>query len=138
MKKPGHRPGLLPRKKPLRAAALKLPLAIPPRPQAGASWLFPVKVVCGQAVQRLGDVFRHHVAGLLQRQPFHHASQRVAAGDSRSTAVGHKLGRLNPLAVQPQVKLHHIAAPAHRPAVGIRRIHPPDVAGVISLVDELG
>lgn len=29
-------------KKPLEAAASKSPLAIPPRPQAVASWLFPV------------------------------------------------------------------------------------------------
>jgi hypothetical protein len=42
VKNPGHRPGLLPRKKPLGPAAPKPPLAIPPRPQVGASWLFPV------------------------------------------------------------------------------------------------
>ena len=43
VKNPGHRPGLLPRKKPLEAAAPKPPLTIPPWPQTGASWLFPVK-----------------------------------------------------------------------------------------------
>jgi hypothetical protein len=42
VKNPGHRPGLLPRKKPLGPAAPKPPLAIPPQPQVGASWLFPV------------------------------------------------------------------------------------------------
>ena len=40
MKNPGHRPGLLPRKK---------PLAIPPRPQAVASWLFPVNATAHTA-----------------------------------------------------------------------------------------
>jgi xylulokinase len=42
VKNPGHRPGLLPRKKPLGAAAPNPPLAIPLQPQTGASQLFPV------------------------------------------------------------------------------------------------
>jgi len=42
VKNPGHRPGLLPRKKPLETAALNSPLSIPLQSQAGASQLFPV------------------------------------------------------------------------------------------------
>jgi len=42
VKLPGHRPGLHKEKAILGAAAPKPPLAIPLRPQAGASWLFPV------------------------------------------------------------------------------------------------
>jgi hypothetical protein len=53
VKNPDHRSGLLPRKKPLGAAAPKPPLAIPPQPQAGASWLFPVNY-CPRCGRRAG------------------------------------------------------------------------------------
>jgi adenylate cyclase len=48
VKNPGHRPGLLQRKKPLKAAAPNPPLAIPPQPQARPSWLFPVNLTLGE------------------------------------------------------------------------------------------
>ncbi len=40
MKNPGHMPGLLPRKKPVGAVALKPPLAIPPRSKLGGILAF--------------------------------------------------------------------------------------------------
>ncbi len=52
VKNPGHRPGLLRRKKPLGAAVSKPPLAIPPQPVAVASWLFPVNQEAASEAQR--------------------------------------------------------------------------------------